>query len=109
MIQKQAKPILIGKLTEKIVYKKLPAGVLGELKKKNPKNEKGRHRHRHFQFLTEDIGDPHLEKHLAITTALMRASRSWKSFLKLLERAVPSPGGGQTEMDFMADEEEDNE
>jgi hypothetical protein len=98
------KPILIGKLTEKVVYKKLPRGVLEELKKKNPKNEKGRRRHRYFQFLTDDIGNPHLEKHLAITTALMRASRTWKAFLKLLDRAVPTPGEEQAEMDFMDEE-----
>jgi len=100
------KPILAGKLTEKIVYKKLPPGVLDELKKKNPKNNEGRRRHKYFQFLTKDIGNPHLEKHLLISTALMRASRTWKEFLRLLERAVPNPGGNQTEMEFMEDEDD---
>ena len=91
------------------MYKKLPPGVLDELKKKNPKNEKGRRRHKYFQFLTEDIGNPHLEKHLLVSTALMRASRNWKEFLRLLDRAVPNPGGNQTEMGFMEDEDDESE
>jgi hypothetical protein len=103
------KPILVGKLTEKVVYKKLPQGVLDELKRKNLRNEKGRRRHKHFQFLTEDIGDPHLEKHLLVSTALMRASRNWREFLRLLERAIPNPGGSQTEMEFMADDDDESE
>lgn len=102
------KPILAGKLTEKVVYKKLPEGVLEALKKKNPKDEKGRRRHKYFQFLTEDVGDPHLEKHLLISTALMRASRTWPEFLRLLDRAVPPPGGNQTEMEFMDSEDNDS-
>lgn len=92
------RPILVGKLTEKIVYKKLPPGVLEELKAKNPKNAKGRRKYKHHQLLTDDIGNPHLEKHLAVVTALMRASTTWRSFLKLLEKAVPNPSGVQLEL-----------
>ena len=103
------KPILVGKLTENVVYKKLPEGVLDELKRKNPKNEGGRRQHKHFQFLTEDIGNPHLEKHLLVSTALMRASRNWKEFLRLLDRAVPDPCGHQIEMEFLADEDDESE
>jgi hypothetical protein len=86
------RPRLVGRLTELIVYKKLPPGVLEKLKEKNPKNESGRRRHKHHEFLTDDIGNPHLEKHLAVVTALMRASPHWDSFKRLLARAVPTPG-----------------
>ncbi|MHC5773959.1 P63C domain-containing protein [Nostoc sp.] len=82
------RPILVGKLTNKIVYKRLPSGVLEELKQKNPVVN-GRRRHKYFQFLTEDIGNPHLSKHLAAVIALMRASSNWKVFERLLERAFP--------------------
>ena len=84
------RPILVGNLTNKIVYKKLPPGVLEELVEKNPADETGRRKYHHHRFLTPDIGNTHLEKHLSAVIALMRASTSWKGFLKLLERAFPS-------------------
>jgi hypothetical protein len=89
------KPILVGLFTEQLVYKKLPAGVLDELKAKNPKDERSRRKRKHHQFLTDDVGNPHLERHLAVVTALMRASKTWEGFRKLLNRAVPTPGEKQ--------------
>lgn len=83
------KPILVGKLTNIIVYSRLPHGVLDELRNKNPRNDNGKLKYHHHRFLTSDIGHPHLEKHLASVTALMRASTSWEGFLKLLNRAFP--------------------
>lgn len=59
------RPKLVGYLTENIVYKRLPDGILEELKRLNPKDESGRRKQRHHQFLTDDIGNPHLEKHVA--------------------------------------------
>lgn len=85
------RPKLVGYLTENIVYKRLPEGVLEELKKLNPKDEIGRRRHRHHQFLTDDIGNPHLEKHVASAITLMKISGSYKGFKKHLEKALPMP------------------
>jgi hypothetical protein len=84
-------PRYAGRITNEIVYDRLPPGVLDELREKNPVVD-GRRKHKHHQFLTENIGNPHLEKHLAIVTALMRASPNWKWFLRTLDRAVPKPG-----------------
>jgi hypothetical protein len=83
------RPRMVGKLTAEIVYERLPDGILEELRRKNPVVRKGQRRYRHHQFLTEEIGNPHLEKHLAVVTALMRASTNWRTFKSLLERAVP--------------------
>jgi|SRR5579871_297958 len=85
------RPKLIGKITANIVYERLPAGVLEKLREKNPEIRPGVRKRRHHQFLTEDIGNPHLEKHLAVVTALMRASPTWIAFRRLLERALPKP------------------
>lgn len=74
------RPILIGKLTEAIIYKRLPVGVLAELKNKNPKDEHGRRKHKHHQFLTDYIGNPHLERQIASTMTLMRISLTWRQF-----------------------------
>jgi len=81
----------IGKITNEIVYDKLPPGVLPKLRELNPKIENThRRRWKLFQFLSEDIGQPDLRDHLLQLIAIMRASRNWKSFEKLLERAFPS-------------------
>jgi hypothetical protein len=58
-------PRYAGQLTNEIVYDRLPLGVLDELRRKNPIVKDGRREHKHHQFLTENIGNPHLEKHLA--------------------------------------------
>ena len=99
-------PRYAGKLTNEVVYKKLPPGVLEELRRKNPTTESGHRKHRHHQFLTPQIGNPHLEKHLAVVTALMRASPTWGTFRRLLEKAVPS---GPTQGELFADDPEDDD
>ena len=85
------RPLLVGYLTENIVYKRLPEGVLAELKRLNPKDESGRRRKKHHQFLTDDIGNPHLEKHVASTIALMKISGSYKKFKGHLDIALSIP------------------
>ncbi|WP_084788666.1 P63C domain-containing protein [Bradyrhizobium sp. Cp5.3] len=42
----------------------LAPGVLEELKKANPRQESGRRKHKHFQWLTENRGYPKLREHL---------------------------------------------
>jgi hypothetical protein len=98
------RPQVVGKLTNDIVYRRLPPGVLEELQTKNPPDAKGHRKYRHHQFLTEDIGNPHLEKHLAAVTALMRASFTYDGFKRLLERAYPI--SDQLALDILDDENE---
>jgi hypothetical protein len=83
-------PRLIGKITNQIVYEKLPPGVLNELRLKNPIVSNNRRKYKHHQFLTEDIGNPHLDKHIASITTLMRASSCWGEFETMLEKAFPT-------------------
>lgn len=83
------RPIRVGLLTNMLVYDRLPAGVLDELRAKNPPGERGRRRHRHHQFLSPDVGHPHLERHLLQLVALMRAAESWDQFLVFFARAFP--------------------
>lgn len=93
------RPSYVGKLTNKLVYERLPEGVLEELKKINPPNESGNRNHRHHQFLTESIGHPHLEKHIASVTTLLRISDNWDGFKKVFIKAFPLSGDQQALFD----------
>lgn len=76
-------------LTIDLVYKRLAPNVLEELKKRAPRDDKGRLKNRLFQHLTPDYGHPKLREHLAAVTALMTATRNWEEFYFFLERAKP--------------------
>jgi hypothetical protein len=98
-------PRLVGKLTKQIVYEKLPPGVLEQLQRKNPVVNNGRRKYKHHQFLTKNIGNPHLERHLVAVTTLMRASPNWNIFEMLFKRAFPShQKQAQIEMDLPEEE-----
>lgn len=87
------RPGVVGTLTNDIVYGRLAPGVLEELKKKTPVDNKGRKKVRYHQWLTEDIGHPKLQEHLSAVIALMKASPDWKTFTRLLNRALPKYEG----------------
>jgi len=88
-----ARPAFVGKLTNEIIYDRLPPGVKSELQNKNPKDpETKRRKHKHHQFLTYELGVPHLERHLASVITLMRASPNWVTFKRLFTRAFPKHG-----------------
>jgi hypothetical protein len=90
--EQRKRPVLVGKITNDIVYDRLAPGVRSELHRLTPRNEKGRLKHKLFQRLTEDLGHPRLEEHLASVTTLMRASDTWEQFMALLNRSLPRYG-----------------
>jgi hypothetical protein len=83
------RPSIIGHWTNDIVYARLAPGLLEELKRTTPKNERGRLKTKMTRRLTPDFGHPKLKEHLVAITALMRASGSWRGFYMLLDRALP--------------------
>jgi hypothetical protein len=83
------RPLHAGKVTNDIVYERLAPGVLDELKRITPRDDKGRLKHHLHRRLTEDIGHPRLREHLSAVIALMRASDAWTDFYRLLNRALP--------------------
>ncbi|MFB5089494.1 P63C domain-containing protein [Psychrobacillus sp. PGGUH221] len=80
------RPGIVGTYTNQFVYDHLPPGVKEELKKNNPSVSPGRRKWKHHQFLTEDIGNIHLEKHLIKVITLMQASDNWNEFIKKFNR-----------------------
>jgi hypothetical protein len=90
----QAKPAYVGKLTNALVYDRLPDGVLEQLRSQNPVDpETGRRRFKHHQFLTDNIGNPHLEKHLSKVVGLMQAADSWTDFKRMFRKVFKTDGG----------------
>lgn len=81
----------VGKLINRYVYEQLPENVLEELQILNPKDDKGRRRRKHFQHLTADTGNPHLDKQISTVTTLMRVATTKQEFEDLFERAFPPP------------------
>ncbi|WP_137179438.1 P63C domain-containing protein [Roseomonas sp. AR75] len=84
----------IGKLTNELIYRQLPEGVLEELRRKNPRDpEKGRRRFTHHRFLTDEVGNPHLEKQIVAVTTLLSVADDWQDFTRLFVKKFP-PGPG---------------
>lgn len=83
------RPMAVGRLTNSLIYEKLPNGVLDELKAKNPRNEHGNRNYKHHQFLSDDIGNPHLEKQILKVTTLLQISENKQEFKKHFEKAFP--------------------
>lgn len=81
----------VGKLINKYVYDQLPPGVVDELRRLNPRTDKGYRTKKHHQFLTEGTGNSHLDKQIISTLTLMRAAESKQQFEDLFERVHPSP------------------
>lgn len=86
------RPSVVGKFTNDLVYERLAPGILEELQTRNPKDGKGHRAAKHHQWLTEDVGHPALAQHLYAVIGFMRASATWDSFYRLMQRAFPKKG-----------------
>ena len=86
------RPATLGRIVSELIYDKLPDRVIEELVHRSPVvSAQGRRRQRYQQFLANEVGHPHLDRHIASVTALMRASSSWQGFKRLFDRAFPPP------------------
>jgi hypothetical protein len=85
------KPLTVGRLTDDVVYKRLPAGVRAELRRLTERDEHGWLKTKLHQRLSGDLGHPRLREHLSAVIALMKASDNWAEFKTALNRALPKP------------------
>lgn len=85
------RPGYVGHFINRHIYEHLPPGVLDQLRKLNPTTEKGYRKHKHFQFLSQETGNPHLDKHIATVTMLMRISDDKDDFERNFDRAFNRP------------------
>lgn len=98
----KAKTPLLGHITNDVVYDRLPPGVLPKLQKLNPTDaDTKRRKHRHHQFLSEDVGQPDLRDHILQIIPIMKISKDWGVFKRHLEVAFPKVG---TQIELAIDE-----
>jgi P63C domain len=86
----------IGKLTNTLIYEKMPPGVKDELVRLNPIDPATkRRRTTHHVHLTDEIGNPHLERQINAVTTLLRATPDGKPkfFKNLFNTVFPSDQG----------------
>lgn len=89
------KPAIVGKWTNKYIYKQLPNGVLEELKKVTPKDESGKHTEHLHRRLTSDVGHPNLNNQIISVITIMKLSKDWKDFDRKFNNLY-----GQTSFEF---------
>ncbi len=70
----------VGKLINKLIYEQLPPPVLPTLRERNPVTEKGYRKHKHFQFLTPETGNVHLDRQITAVTMLLKVSEDKAEF-----------------------------
>jgi hypothetical protein len=85
-------PQIVAHYTKDLVYARLAPGIVKELEIRNPMTARGYRKHKHYQYLTEDIGLPALAQHLYAVNGLMRAADTWKEFMALMDKAHPRRG-----------------
>lgn len=87
---------IVGHYIRDLVYDRLGPGVLAELERKNPKDEKGNRSNKLHQWLTEDIGDPMLAQHLYTLIMFQRLAikngYGWQRFVQMVDQVLPKKG-----------------
>lgn len=87
---------VVAHYTRDLVYERIGPGVLRELERKTPKNERGRRPNKMHQWLTEDVGDPMLAQHLHSLVMFQRlaicSGYGWNRFLKMVDKVLPRRG-----------------
>lgn len=87
--EQQRRPMLVGKITNDIVYARLGPAIRDTLHKLTPRDEKGRLKNKLFQRLTNDVGHPKLREHLAKVVTVMQLSPTWPAFMENMNRLMP--------------------
>lgn len=87
---------VVAHYTTDLVYERIAAGLLEELQKKSPPNEKGQRPNKLHQWLTEDVGNPILAQHLHSLVMFQRLAIAsgfgWNRFVKMVDRVMPKRG-----------------
>ena len=102
-VDRKNHPWAVANITNRIVYEKLPTGVLEKLQELDPVDDKGNRKHRLHQRLTPNEGQVHLLKHLGAIVNIMEnhPDGDWEGALHDIDKRFPSKRiGSQATLDF---------
>lgn len=87
---------VVAHYTRDLVYERLAPGVLEELERKSPKDDKGNRGNKLHQWLTDDVGHPMLAQHLHSLMMFQRLAIAngygWNRFVKMVDQVLPKKG-----------------
>lgn len=87
---------IVAHYTRDLVYERIAPGLLEELEKRSPPNEKGHRPNKLHQWLSEDIGNPMLAQHLYSLMMFQRLAINsgfgWNRYIKMVDRVLPKRG-----------------
>jgi hypothetical protein len=87
---------VVAQYTTDLVYERIAPGLLDELLRKSPPNEKGRRPHKLHQWLTDDVGNPLLAQHMHSIVMFQRLALNsgfgWNRFVKMVDKVLPRRG-----------------
>lgn len=103
---------VVAYYTRDLVYERLAPGVLAELERKSPKNDRGHRANKLHQWLTEDVGHPMLAQHLHSLIMFQRLAIAsgfgWHRFVKMVDQVLPKKGS-TLELALTVPDDETNE
>jgi hypothetical protein len=87
---------IVAHYTRDLVYERLAPGLLAELERKSPKNEKGQRKNKLHDWLTEDVGNPLLAQHLHALIMFQRSALAngygWNKYVTMVNQVMPKRG-----------------
>ena len=87
---------VVAYYTRDLVYERIAPGLLHELEKKSPPDEKGQRPNKLHQWLTDDVGDPMLAQHLHSLVMFQRLAIAngygWHRFVNMVNKVLPKRG-----------------
>lgn len=91
-VDRKNHPWAVANITNRIVYEKLPPGVVEALQELTPRNESGNRTERLHQHLTSEEGRTHLLKHLGAIVSIMEQhpDGGWDGALHAIDTRFPS-------------------
>lgn len=87
---------VVAHYTRDLIYERIAPGLLEELERKSPKNDKGVRPNKLHQWLTDDIGHPMLAQHMHTILMFQRLAiangQGWLRFMKMVDQVMPKRG-----------------
>ena len=87
---------VVGHYTRDLVFERLGPGILEELERLTPKDDKGNRPNKMHSWLSEEIGVPMLSQHMHTLVSFQKLAikrgYGWNRFVKMVDEVMPKKG-----------------